>query len=244
MSASQPPIKLTPLFTQAQNLKAQFVVQDGWQLPRSYGAGQTELVAARQGVWRHGVALADDSPNGKIMLEGREAQAVLQQVFGLETLAPDIGLGAVVAPGYIFRLRRDQFFISTSPGAEAGIVARLAQAGRSSGQLVAAHDITHGRAEIRVIGPASRAFLSKLCGLDFHPTIFPNLAVRQSSLAKTTQIIIRRDLGVLPAFSVIGARSLAAYLWRIMLQAGAEWDIAPLGQAALEELGALLKKSR
>ena len=47
-------------------------------------------------------------------------------------------------------------------------------------------------------------------GLDFAEASFPNNRARQSSLAKTRQLILRRDFGALPAYTVIGARSLAA----------------------------------
>ena len=77
-------------------------------------------------------------------------------------------------------------------------------------------DVTHGRSEIRVVGPASTSLMRKVCGLDFHPEAFPDGAARQSDVAKTTQLVIRRDIGELPAFSVIGARSLGAYLWDTM----------------------------
>jgi heterotetrameric sarcosine oxidase gamma subunit len=96
--------------------------------------------------------------------------------------------------------------------------------------------MTHGRAELRLIGPASAELLSRLCGLDFHPSAFPNLTARQSSLAKTTQLIIREDIGALPAYSLVGARSLGAYLWLAIMQAGRDLDIGPLGQAALDRV--------
>jgi heterotetrameric sarcosine oxidase gamma subunit len=78
--------------------------------------------------------------------------------------------------------------------------------------------------------------LSKVCGLDFHPLAFPNGWAKQSSLAKTPQLIIRRDIGELPAFSIIGVRSFAAYVWETIMEAGYELGITPIGQAAVQAL--------
>ena len=60
---------------------------------------------------------------------------------------------------------------------------------------------------------------------------------KQSSVAKTTQLIIRRDLGEQPAYALIGGRSLAAYLWQTIMEAGQDLDIQPVGNAVLVEPG-------
>ncbi|MCP5095608.1 MAG: hypothetical protein GY943_08660, partial [Chloroflexi bacterium] len=62
---------------------------------------------------------------------------------------------------------------------------------------------------------------------------FPNGMAKQSSVAKTTQIIIRRDLGNMPAYALIGGRSLAVYLWQTILEAGQDLGIQPVGLEAL-----------
>ena len=64
----------------------------------------------------------------------------------------------------------------------------------------------------------------------------PNETAKQSSLAKTTQLIIRRDIGELPAFSIIGAQSLGPYVWDTMIEAGREFGLVPIGRAALDVL--------
>jgi heterotetrameric sarcosine oxidase gamma subunit len=102
--------------------------------------------------------------------------------------------------------------------------------------LITVTDVTHGNAELWLIGPNSAELLSRLCGLDFHDSQFPNGTAKQSSLAKTTQLIIRRDLGDVPTYALIGGRSLAAYLWQTILEAGQDWGIQPTGLAALRPL--------
>jgi sarcosine oxidase subunit alpha len=225
VSTSKTPIKLTPLHSITQRLGATFTEEQGWRIPEVYTAAEEEITAARERV-----VLADETPNGKLLLEGDHAESVLMDALDLGSLQINEGSDG------IYRLRNDLFFISTPPGKEVIIQKELVTALAASEQFVTTTDITHGRAEIRVIGPASQELLSKVCGLDFHPAAFPNETAKQSSLAKTTQLIIRRDIGELPALSIIGAQSLGPYVWDTLIEAGREFGIVPIGSAALAKL--------
>ena len=225
MSTSKTPIKLTPLHAIAQRLEAKFTEQSGWRIPEVYTTLEAEIAAASERI-----ALADETPNGKLLVEGEGAESVLMDAFDLGSLKINEGRDG------IYRLRNDLFFISTPPGREVSTQKKLTTASAASEQFVTVTDITHGRAEIRVIGPNSQALLSKLCGLDFHSSAFPNETAKQSSLAKTTQLIIRRDIGELPTFSIIGTQSLGPYVWDTMMEAGKEFGLVPIGRAALAAL--------
>ncbi len=226
MSQSRTPIKLTPLYSIAQRLGATFTEGQGWRIPEVYTTPEAEIAAARERI-----ALADETPNGKLLLEGDQAESVLMDAFDLRSLKISEGSDG------IYRLRNDLFFISTPPGGEGSVQKKLTAALGASERFVTVTAVTHGRAEIRVIGPDSQELLSKVCGLDFHLSAFPNETAKQSSLAKTAQLIIRRDIGGLPAFSIIGAQSLGAYIWDTMVKAGREFGILPIGRAVLVALG-------
>ena len=226
---SNPPIKLTPLHSFFQQCNVQLIEHQGWKTPQVYTTREAELEAAQQRV-----AIADVSSNGKIMVQGDRAHSFLAVVLGLPVVS--INAGALVMDARIYRLRNDIFFISTLPGKEEIIKENLVTATQESDQFITITDVTHGRSEIMVIGPNSQELLSKLCGLDFHPSVFPNMAAKQSGFAKTTQLIIRRDIVGLAAFSIIGARSLGEYLWHTVIEAGCEWDITLIGQSALNTL--------
>ena len=225
MSTSKTPVKLTPLYSIAQRLGATFIEQRGWRIPEVYTTVEDEIVAAQERL-----ALADETSNGKLLLEGDQAESILMDVFDLGVLKINEGRDG------IYRLRNDVFFISTPPGREVRTQRKLTNTLKASEQFVTVTDVTHGRAEIRVIGPHSQELLSKVCGLDFHPSAFPNKAAKQSSLAKTTQLIIRCDIGELPAFSIIGVQSLGPYVWDTMMEAGTEFGVVPIGRAALAAL--------
>ncbi len=201
----------------------------GWRFPEAYTTPAAEIAAARKSV-----ALADVTPHGKLQIEGAAALEAARAAFGH---APEaIGAGVPVEGGYLYRLRHDQFYLSTPPGGEGSAQARLEAAIADNRWFVTVTDLTQGLAEMRVIGPHSRSLLSKVCALDFQPDAFPNLAAKQTSLAKTRQLILRRDFGNLPAFTCVGAQSLGAYVWEVMLEAGQEFGLVPMGIAALAAL--------
>ena len=226
MNTSKTPVKLTPLYPIAQRLGATFIEQRGWRIPQVYTTLEDEVVAAQERL-----ALADATSNGKLLLEGDQVESVLMDAFDLGSLKINEGHDG------IYRLRNDLFFVSTPPDREVRIRKKLTTASAASEQFVTITEVTHGRAEIRVIGPHSQGLLSKVCGLDFHPSAFPNETAKQSSLAKTTQLIIRCDIGELPAFSIIGVQSLGTYVWDTMMEAGTEFGVVPIGRAALAALG-------
>jgi heterotetrameric sarcosine oxidase gamma subunit len=170
--------------------------------------------------------LADQSARGKVLVEGGEAASLL----GMEL---HIGGGAALGKGWVYCLRQDLYLVSTPPGGEGAALAEL-QA-KTGGRHLTLTDLTQGRAELRLMGPASPAVLSQLCGLDL--ALFPDGECRQGSVAKTAQLILRREQGGLPGFSLIGARSLGPYLWEALLEAGKGLGIAPIGQGALRGLG-------
>ena len=225
MSTQKTPIKLTPLHAIAQRLGATFIEQCGWRIPEVYTTPEAEIATASERV-----ALADETPNGKLLIEGEGAESVLMDAFDLGSLKINEGRDG------IYRLRNDLFFISTPPGREVRTQKKLMTGSAASEQFVTITEVTHGRVEIRVIGTDSQALLSKLCGLDFHSSAFPNETAKQSSLAKTTQLIIRGDIGELPAFSIIGTQSLGPYVWDTMMEAGKEFGLVPIGRAALAAL--------
>jgi aminomethyltransferase len=225
----QSPSMISPIHGLARKLGAQFVEIAGWQVPQVYQTVEEEVATAR-----HGLALADASSSGKIVVEGAPSAAVLQVTWAMP--ATNIGQGVIGASGRLYRLRKEQFFIHIPAGQEQDVTRRLIEVTQETGERVTVTDITHGRADLLLVGPSSPVLLSRLCGVDFHPGQFPDLTAKQSTVAKTRQLILRRDMGDTPAYSLIGARSLAAYLWGTILEAGSDLDIGPIGQAALERL--------
>lgn len=217
------PIKLSPLHTTAESLGAQFTATHNWQLPAQFTDSATETAVAR-----NNVALCDRSANHKIQIQGEEEAAFLQ--------ADDLAMGAgrEAEGGFLYRLRTDLFW--WHGGVEIQKPDFWEKSGFSGDAPITITDITPGHAELWLIGPHSRLLLSRLCGLDFHEHHFPNHTAKRSSVAKTTQTIIRRDQTDLPTYALIGRRSLAAYLWQTIMEAGKDLNIQPIGLDAFKQL--------
>jgi sarcosine oxidase subunit gamma len=87
-----------------------------------------------------------------------------------------------------------------------------------------------------VTGAQAPAMFAKICGVDLRPHRFPVGSIAQTSLAKMSGIIIRADLGDMPAFHLLADSASAEYLWRCLLDAMAEFEGAPVGWAAVRRL--------
>lgn len=229
MSAKLTATKLSSIHVTAERAGATFTSVGAWQLPESFSTVAAEVAAARQGV-----AVADASAGGKILAEGDQTKALLQAALGVGKL--EISQGAAFEGGHAYRLREDLFYIGTPPAGEATVLRRLNFAAGQVSGLVTVTDITDGRSELVIVGLYAAELLSLLCGLDLHESKFPNQTAKQTGVAKTRQIIIRRDAGDLRRYRLIGARSQGAYLWETILDAGHSLDIVPIGLAALREL--------
>ena len=224
---------LSPLHFRLQSLDAVFADRDGWQVAEGFSETGPDAAA-------RGVAIADESANGKLQVQGEDAEGLVRSAFATPSLA--VGKSAPVealGPGRVCRLRRDLFFIGSAPAAAATALDRLRELRVAEKAGAALTDLTHGRSELRLVGPAAPELLSKVCGLDFDPRRFLDGDARQSSVAKTRQLIVRGDVGGLPSYSLIGGRSLGAYLWDTLMQAGAEFAMAPLGLRDLQALSPL-----
>ncbi len=221
--------KRSPLHDLLLGLGATFVDLEGWSVPDVFSGVEVEVSAARDSVVLH-----DQTQNGKIQVEGSDSETVMQSTFDL----PELSIGEIthLSGTCVVRLRADLFYLAVSPGEETKTLAEVRS--HTGESLVTCTDITSGRAEVRIIGPRAPALMSKVCGLDFADSAFPTGHARQSSVAKTNQLIIRRDLDDLPTYSIIGARSLGAYLWSVLMEAGSEWDIQPVGQSAYQSMEA------
>ncbi|MEZ4513155.1 MAG: sarcosine oxidase subunit gamma family protein [Chloroflexota bacterium] len=222
--------KLTPLYHLARQKGARMVTVGRWQVAADFGD-----VTAESRVCRTAVGLADFSHWGRLIIEGKAAMELLQGELGVEALG--IGGGTAVSPTtHLYRLRPDRFLLNTAAGEEQPLLATLNRAASQADSLISVGDSSHGLAQLLLVGPHAARLLSRLCGLNFHDAAFPTLTAKQSSVGKTTQTILRHDFGSTPAYSLLGAASLAVYLWGVVLEAGADLGVRVVGETAVSRL--------
>jgi len=188
---------------------------DVWAGPGPAGSGGSRLPAGTEPVARSPIT----PPPPVLVIEGWEVSGH-RAAAGL-TLTDLTPLAKVVAgsgPG--------EWLLLAAPGqgpALAGWAAELAA--RSPGELVTATDVTHGRALIRLTGPAAADVLRKVCGIDFSDRITPDGAAFRSSVAAVATDVIRLDTGGVRCYLLHCERSSGAYLFGELLAAGREFAI-------------------
>jgi glycine cleavage system aminomethyltransferase T len=97
-------------------------------------------------------------------------------------------------------------------------------------------DVTSVFAQFLLAGPASRDILRKLTSLNVSEKALPDSGCGQASVAHVRGIILRRDLGLLPAFHLLVSREYGESVWDSLLHAGQEFRITQFGLKALENL--------
>ena len=222
------PFLTSPLETAWLHLGATMMQSDGgWRLPASFAGADAEVKVARQAA-----VIGDESWRGKLLLQGDGIGQVLQQTFDA---APEL-VGRVVRTDSVETalLRPDLAHVGTTEASHMENLATLTTSCEAT--PVTMTDVTHGRFEIRVVGPEAPCLLSKVCGLDFDSGEFPADTAQLTSGAKTRQLILRVDMGDLPAFRLIGGRALGGYMWDTLMEAGREFGIEPIGANALQTL--------
>lgn len=98
-------------------------------------------------------------------------------------------------------------------------------------------DLTSYFTGLYLVGPRSREVMSKLTEVNVNPDVLPDFAVSQLPLFHVRSIVLRHDLHGVPGFQIYFDRGFGEYLWDKIMQAGREFDIAPVGSSALKLLG-------
>jgi heterotetrameric sarcosine oxidase gamma subunit len=205
------PVKISPLLAVASTQQAASQSKAGWSVV---------VLPAQTGALR----MHDHSANAKLIVEGARAAQLLATVWSGTPTAVNAGW----TDGHVgvYCLRPDRYLVHGAAGTDDALEARVRSA-LPPGQLLSVTNITHGRAEIQLVGTQCVALLSRLCALNFAENEFPNMRAKQTSVAKISQVVVRCDAGGLPAYTLIGARSLGQYLLAALLAAGAELGAFP-----------------
>ena len=183
---------------------------DGWEVSGARASGE--------------LTLTDCSPLAKILLRapiGGQAAAALGVRFGRAARDPAGRLVVGSGPG--------EWLLLAAPGTAADFDPDALSA---PGECVSWVDQTHGRALMRLSGPAAPRVLAKLCGVDLGEDITPDGAAFRTSLAALATDVIRDDLPERPelagptrSYLLHCERSSGQYLFDAVLRAGAEFGL-------------------
>jgi len=213
VSETAPPVARSPIAASAAT------VVDGWEVSARAATGASTL--------------SDETPLAKVLVRApfdgasREALGVR---FG-RTLRTDVGTGEVLlvgsAPG--------EWLALGAPGTATALQAALEERLAGTGEFTSVLDLTHGRALLRLQGPAATTVLAGVCAIDFADGVTPDGSALRTSVAAVVTDVVRDDRGGtqrsgaaapeanggVRSYLLHCERSSGQYLWDALLDAGA-----------------------
>ncbi len=183
---------------------ASFAVSSGWEypewfdsdgvardLPQGWGRNAGfDLQAAEHRTVREGVGVLDMSIMAKFMVQGRDAEAVLNRVCANDVAVP-VGrivytqwlneAGGIIADLTVTRLAATTFLVVTTDLIHRRMAPWVERHVRD-GEFVTVTDVTAGTTLLTVQGPRSRELLAGLTSADLSNDAFPYMTAREIDL--------------------------------------------------------------
>src|SRR3954471_4384489 len=230
----------------------------GWERPNYFARSEAErtiaysferqnwfdTVAAEQRAAREGVAVFDLTSFAKLLVQGRDAAAVLQRLAANDVAVP---VGQTVYTGLlnergtfesdltIARLGVDRFLIVTGT-AQATRDADWIRRHIPEDARATLTDVTSAHAVIAVMGPRSRELLSRVSRADFGSATFPFGAIREVDVGYATLLVSRRTYVGELGWELYVPTEFAATVYDTLAETGAGLGLADAGYYAIEGL--------
>jgi sarcosine oxidase, subunit alpha len=228
------PVKYTSMHYKHAALTKQFLDMGVWKRPEVYSSVAEEYDAVR-----NRVGLIDVSTLGKLVVKGKDAPALLDNVYThwFSNLKPGrtrYGVicdeaGIILDDGTVARLAPDHYYVTTSSGNVDVIEQWMKWLSAGTGWCVHVVNITSGIAAVNLAGPEARGVLSKLTDVDVSPSAFPYMACREGNVAGVPAILLRVGFVGETGWEIHFPAEYGEYLWDELLEAGAAADIRPCG---------------
>jgi 4-methylaminobutanoate oxidase (formaldehyde-forming) len=249
-------VRRSVLHERLEQAGAHFSESSGWENTTWFGPPGTEIAnrrtygrqdwfdfhAAEHHAVRNGVALFDMSSMSEFIVQGPDAESVLNHLSGNNVAVP-VGRcvytqwmnerGSIEADLTVTRLVDDRFQLVVAEGFHRRLEAMLRR-GTPDGARVAVTDVTSGITMLSVQGPASRDLLSAITQADLSNEGFPYLTARQ--------IDLHHGVGLAARVSFVGELGWELYIpaefalgvYDRIVEVGAEFGLAHAGMETLE----------
>ena len=185
------------------------------------------------------VGLAEPGLYDKWVVRGPDALAACRS-FGLEGQP---GRVTPAAPGGInvWAIADNEVWLVASAAAPGGLAAAPIDVAPALDHLRAAGahvtDVSSGWAVLRLAGPRVHDLLEELVAVDLAPSLVPDHAIVQLSIAGSRVVLARRDVDTSPGYVLLVARDEAQHLWEVFIHIGQAHGLQPVGAAALLPAG-------
>src|SRR5665213_286937 len=225
-----------------------------WRRAYTYpkaGEDKTQSIAREVLAVRNNVGLLDASTLGKIEIKGPDAAAFLDRVYTNTFSTLKVGkcryglmlneLGFVMDDGVTARLADDHFVMHTTSGGADRIAAWLEEWLQTewTDYKVFITPVTEQWAQFALAGPKAREVLAKLePDFDLDTEAFPHMSFKLGKLGGFPVRVYRISFSGELSYEIATPSGLGLSLWKALIDAGADCDIAPYGTEALHILRA------
>ncbi|MCP5097932.1 MAG: FAD-dependent oxidoreductase [Chloroflexi bacterium] len=203
-----------------------------------------EYSAAEHKAAREGVVLMDVSLMSKLLVQGRDAKQILNQICANNVAVP-VGRivytqwlnrnGRIEADLTVTRLAEEQFLLVLSPSIQANAETWLQRHTPDDAHLFVT-DVTSAYAILNIQGPKSRQLLSSLTTVDMSNEAFPYLTMQELdigyALVKALRVTYVGELG----YELYVPTDFAVHVYDLLMEAGKAVDLKLAGLQALETL--------
>ena len=212
-------LKRTALSVLHERMGASRIETSGWEATDHFGAPADEAERTRTRV-----GLADCGWLPKFQLKGNRLDR-----------PPETG-----GDGHAWKLGTGHYLVTCGLDEKGAVEARLDSLSQAQTESDTPPfyktDVTSVYASLLLAGPRSTEVLRKLTDLDISGSALPDLSSAQTEMEHVHTIVMREDMGVLPAYLLLTGREFGEWFWEAVMQAGKEFDITPFGLAAQQLL--------
>ena len=248
------PVRKTAIHASHEAAGAPFEVVGQWHRPWYFPQGDEDLhtsVARECLATRKSVGMMDASTLGKIDARGPDVVEFLRRIYTHDVGKMKVGRcaygimlgedGMVMDDGVIARVAERQFYLTTTTGGAAPVLAWLERWLQTEWPELEVYltSLTEHYATIVVAGPNSRRVLQDIgCNIDLERDSFAFMSVRDAELAGIAVTLFRVSFSGELAFEInIDSRN-ALKMWQLVADAGAKFDITPYGTETMHVLRA------
>ncbi|MCC6854311.1 MAG: FAD-dependent oxidoreductase [Rubrivivax sp.] len=251
------PLRTSPLYDLLAAKNAEFGCRNGWERAnyfRPAGAtrppptlgrpGWLDWMIAEQRATREAVALYDQTSFGKLLLQGRDALAVLQRLCANEI---DVAPGRMVYTALlnerggfesdltVMRLAPERFLLvtgSAQPVRDADWIGRHIEAD----EFAVLSDVSALTSVLSVMGPKARELLARVSPDDLSPQALPHAHTREIDLGHARVRAARMSYVGGPGYELYVPVEVARHVYLALHEAGAGLGLRDAGYYALDAL--------
>ncbi|MDD9907638.1 MAG: FAD-dependent oxidoreductase [Rhodospirillaceae bacterium] len=194
---------------------------------------------------REDVAIFDQTSFAKFLVQGRDAETVLQEVCAGDVAVPPGRAvytqwlnpqGGIEADLTVTRLAEDEYIVVTGAASATRDFAWLKR--HIGDRFAIATDVTSGVCMLGLMGPKSRDLLNAVCKADLSNDGFPFLASQEIEIGyarvRAQRITYVGELG----WELYMPTEFAAHVYETLVEAGRPFDLRPAGYHAMDSLRA------